>query len=170
MYIYFGEPWGFENDFIEEVKECVWSMHILTTLSPDGFSRVFFWSYWDTIGGQVATIVQKGLSFKISFWTHQQNLQCPYTKTKQVVNFNHFHPINLCNFTYKIISKILTWRLKKLFPWIIFPKQSAFVEGRWITENTVVTQKILHKVRKLKGRNGLMLLKLDKKNAFNRMK
>lgn len=43
------------------------------------------------------------------------------------------------------------------------------MEGRWIAENTVLAQELVHKLRKHKGKNGLMLLKLDLKKDFNRL-
>lgn len=54
------------------------------------------------------------------------------------LNFDHFKPISLCNFFYKIIAKILTSKLNPLLNTIISFFQDAFVEGRWIAENTVI--------------------------------
>lgn len=58
-------------------------------------------------------------------------------------------------------------RLRLLLPKIISPNQGAFVNGRWIAENTVVAQELVHKVRRHKGKQGLMLLKIDIKRAFD---
>lgn len=43
------------------------------------------------------------------------------------------------------------------------------MRGRWIAENTVIAQEIVHKIRKHKGKKGLMLMKMDKKKAYDRM-
>lgn len=38
-----------------------------------------------------------------------------------------FRSISLCNSFYKIISKVVTWRLLRILPLIISPQQSGFV-------------------------------------------
>lgn len=64
-------------------------------------------------------------------------------KTKNASSFNHFRPISLCNLAYKIVSKIIANRLRKVIGKIIAPNQGAFVEGRWIAENNVVAQELV---------------------------
>lgn len=39
--------------------------------------------------------------------------------------------------------------------------------GRWIGENSVLAHELVHKVRSHRGKNGLMLLKIDMKKAFD---
>lgn len=52
---------------------------------------------------------------------------------------------------------------------LISPCQSAFMQGRWILENQVVVQEMLHsfKTRKLRAR--LMAIKLDLHKASDRV-
>ena len=66
---------------------------------------------------------------------------------------NHFKPISLCNTVYKITSKLLVSKLQSVLPSMISPCQSAFIPGRWIAENQLIVQEILHsfKRRKVKG-------------------
>lgn len=45
--------------------------------------------------------------------------------------------------------------------------QGAFIEDRWIAENIVTAQKVLQKVKKHRGRNGLMMVKVDLKKAYD---
>lgn len=90
-------------------------------------------------------------------------------KTKHPFNFNHYRPISLCNFAYNIISKILIERMKKLMGMIVSPNQEAFVEGHSIAENMIIAQEIVHKIKKHKNKNGLMLIKVDLKKAYDRL-
>jgi hypothetical protein len=72
---------------------------------------------------------------------------------------------------YKLISKVLANRLKKILPEIISPNQSAFIPGRLITDNILVAFEALHTMdRKMKGREGFMALKLDMSKAYDRKK
>lgn len=91
-------------------------------------------------------------------------------KLKHSTEFSHFKPISLYSFIYKIIFKIITSRLKVLIPKLISPNQGVFVEGRWIEDNTMLAQELVHKIKKHKGNNDLMIAKIDLKKAFDRIK
>ena len=56
-------------------------------------------------------------------------------KVKSPRKVSEFQPISLYNFIYKIISKVITNRLKKILPSIISETQSAFIPGRIISDN-----------------------------------
>ena len=79
-------------------------------------------------------------------------------------------PIALCNVIYKIVSKVVANRLKRVLHHIISESQSAFILGRLITDNIMVSFKIMHYLkRKSSGKEGFMALKLDMSKAYDRM-
>ena len=66
-------------------------------------------------------------------------------------------------------SKILVNRLRPLLSKIVSPVQSAFIPGRSIHENILLTHEIMHKFRKIKGQQAWVALKLDMKKAYDRL-
>ena len=82
-------------------------------------------------------------------------------------NFNQFRPISLCNFYYKVIAKILVNKLRPLLSQIIDSSQSAFVPNRWIIENVVLAQEVVHSFKQRKRKKGFMGLKLNFHKAYD---
>ena len=69
---------------------------------------------------------------------------------------------------YKIYSKVLANRLKKLLPSIIIEHQLAFTKGRLISDNILVAFETLHSIQNYKlGTHGYMILKLDMSKAYD---
>lgn len=81
-----------------------------------------------------------------------------------------FHPIALCNVLYKLISKVIANRLKKLLPNIVFEFHPTFVRCRLITDNVLVAFEILHHMMcKHKGQIGEVTLKVDINKAYDQV-
>ena len=83
---------------------------------------------------------------------------------------SHFRPISLCNVIYKTISKILVNTLKPFMDNLISPFQNAFIKGRNISDNILISHKIMDILRKKKGRKySFGALKIDMKKAYDRV-
>ena len=77
-----------------------------------------------------------------------------------------FRPISLTSL-YKIISKVLATKLKKVLPTIINDSQMAFVVGRKILDAILIASEAIDEWS-LKGRKGV-LLKLDLDKACDKV-
>lgn len=80
----------------------------------------------------------------------------------------------LCYFGYKIISKVLTNRLKTYLAELITPYQSAFVAGKRIQYNILITHKMFHFLKKRRRGSGIprqteFALKIDMQKAYDRV-
>ena len=91
-------------------------------------------------------------------------------KVANPVRLQEFRPISLCTVIYKIISKVLSNRLKPLLPNLILQKQSSFVGGRNITDNVIIAQEVIHSMRSKKDVEGWMAIKVDLEKAYDRLR
>ena len=90
-------------------------------------------------------------------------------KTGGADTVNKFRPISLCNFSFKVITRIITSPIRGLLENMISPFQSAFVPGRWIAENTILAREVMHKMKSMKGKGGLVGIKIDMSKAYDRI-
>lgn len=82
---------------------------------------------------------------------------------------SEFRPISSRNVVYRIITKVISNRLKPILAQIISPTHSAFLPNRLITDNIIISYECLHKIRHCKRKNGQVALKLDISKAYDRI-
>lgn len=68
---------------------------------------------------------------------------------KRMADYRH---IALCNVFFKIISKLLALRLKPLLHIIVLENQSAFILGRAIADNILLTHEVLQFLKTSKAK------------------
>lgn len=153
-----------------EIRVAVFQLGSVKAPGPDGYPGFFYHPYWAAIGSDVCSVVWSFFTngFMPPEWNHTNLVLI--LKVKAPETLSHFRPISLCNFTLKIITKILANRLKRVLCKLISPNQSAFVPGRMIQDNILVAHEAFHflKMQK-KGKQSHMVVKLDFNKAYDRV-
>ena len=153
-----------------EVKLVLFAMHPDKASEPDGMTALFYQKFWNIVKEDLTLMVNKFFfEENIANGLNDTNI-CLIPKTTKPNDMVQFRHISLCNVSYKIISKVLCQRLKKVLPGLILETQSAFVTGRQISDNIMIAQEMFHVLRtKPSGRNNRMTIKTDMSKAYDRM-
>ena len=158
-------------DFMaEEVWNALKQMHPTKAPGLDGMSPIFFKHYWNIVGPEVVNCVLSSLNSGRMPCCLNETYICHIPKVKSPPKMTDFRPISLCNVVYKLISKVLANRLKRVLDVVIDESQSAFVPGRLIIDNVIVAFETMHCIdQRKKGKEALMAVKLDMSKAYNRV-
>ena len=123
-------------------------MHPSKSFEPNGMSPFFFQKYWSIVGPDVTLAILLVLNSRHIL--HKMN----YTHIGLIPKKNDpkqmldYRPISLGNLVPRVLSKVIANRLKHILPNVISDAQSAFVSGRFITDNTIVAYELSHRMRK----------------------
>lgn len=153
-----------------EVKKALFCMHPDKSTGPDGYSPGFYQKFWGIISGDLVNMVQEFFTQgNLSDYMGDTNIAL-VPKTRNPVTMRDLRPISLRNMAYKVISKVLSNILKPMLNMLISENQSAFIPGRLITDNIMISYEVMHFMnRKTQGRLGWMALKLDMSKAYDRV-
>ena len=113
-------------------------------LGPDGFTTRFFSTCWSTIKANLLRMVRKSQRCSKLGGNTNSAFLALIPKEKGANNFSRFRPISLCNTGYKLVTKIIANRLKKILPAIIPENQGGFIKGKKILDNLVLVQEAIH--------------------------
>lgn len=139
------------------------------SLGPYGFSLDFYQHFWGEIGQELAQFVincangagfLEGMNDAIIILIQKKTI--PLT-------MGNLKPIVLCNVTYKIVSKKLANRMKRVLEGAISTMQSAFNPDRWITDNVLVASELIHYLNRKRCGRDECALKLDIAKAYDKM-
>ncbi|PWA52601.1 hypothetical protein CTI12_AA454830 [Artemisia annua] len=90
---------------------------------------------------------------------------CLIPKKDQREKWTDYRPISLINCVYKLLSKVLANRIRKVLPEVVEENQCAFVEGCFILDGVMIVSELISDL-KLNRSMGL-ILKLDFAKGFD---
>uniref|UniRef100_A0A803PVR0 Reverse transcriptase domain-containing protein n=1 Tax=Cannabis sativa TaxID=3483 RepID=A0A803PVR0_CANSA len=154
----------------EEVRNALFQMHPDKAPGPDGMTPGFYQRCWNTVGADIIKLVRDFFSNGELPQGLNDTHMVLIPKVKNPTTMSDLRPISLCNVLYKILSKVLANRLKVILPQLISDNQSAFVPGRLITDNIMISYEVMHYLkRKRRGKEGYMAVSLDFSKAYDRV-
>jgi len=151
----------------EELKEVLGSFQKDKSPGPDGWTIEFFLDLFEFLGSDLLAVIEDSrVSGRIPA-SFNSTFIALIPKSDNAESLNEYRPISLCNCIYKIISKVLARRMKRILSNNISAEQFGFLEGRQIHEAIGVAQEGLHslKSKKLKG----AILKIDLSKAYDKV-
>ena len=166
--IYLNEIGYEEATKLEEVfsEEEIWTavsrLNSDKSPRPDGFPLAFCWDF----------VKNEVLGFFKEFYEHSRffkNLNATFLvliPKKQIVeDFKDLRPISLMGGLYKILTKVLASRIKKVMDKVIFKSQNAFVEGRQIRDAVLIANEIVDST--LRRKKCDLVFKLDIEKSYD---
>ncbi|WMV46336.1 hypothetical protein MTR67_039721 [Solanum verrucosum] len=157
-----------EEQFSEkEIMDCVMACARDKAPGPDGYTMAFFIACWDVVNKEVVAAVQN--FHAQSFFEKSFNATFIALIPKKIgaKELKDFRPISLIGSIYKILSKILTERLKKVVSKLVDAQQLAFIKGRQIMDAILIANECVD-VRKI-SKVPEILRKLDIEKAYDHL-
>ena len=148
-----------------EIKKAVWGCGSSKSPGPDDFNFSFIKKFWDIIGKDIIHAVEHFYKFgNISKGCNASFISL-VPKLGNPITLDGYRPISLVGCIYKVISKILSNRVKKVLPKIIDGSQSAFISGRGLMDNILVANETVEDIKR-KKKCGLVI-KIDYEKAYD---
>ena len=139
----------------EQVKEAVWMCEGSKSPSPDGFNFNFIKHNWEALKHDILAAVQ---SFQVAGNIPRgcnASFIALVPKVRDPSKLDEYRPISLVGSIYKIISKVLSCRMKKVLLLVIDECQSAFLKDIGLLDSVVVANEVVEELRRC-GKKGSM--------------
>ena len=153
-----GNPITYEEvwDVIKEMKD--------SSPGSNGLSILFFKKFFHLFGNDFIEILND--SEDILPDTFNETLIKLIMKNKEIVKTNNdLRPISLTNFEYRIYTKVLANRLRKVCPMLFLDYQTCSVNGRRINDGLNLIKDIIYDSN-LENKE-LYLVSIDQRKAFD---
>jgi hypothetical protein len=136
----------------DEVQTTLFMMHPNKAPGSDGFTVGFFQKHWQLIKEDVSKVVLNFLNGDEMPDSVNNSVLAFIPKLKNPQDLTNFRPIALCNVLYKICSKRIANKLRRLIDAVISEEQSTFILGQLIIDNLLIAYESIHYLKKEEGK------------------
>jgi exonuclease III len=133
----------------------------------DGLSYEFYRHFWTLLGGDLVDVFNSSLTNGLLSFSQRTGVITLLHKKDDRFDTKNWRPISLLCTDYKILSKVLTNRLKPVISSVISNVQSCGVPGRFSGESVRMLQDIVDHANF--SNIGAAILSLDQEKAFDRV-
>lgn len=153
-----------EIEVLEALKSCAPDK----APGPDGFTMAFFQKNWDTLKMDIMAALNHFHQSCHMVRACNATFIALIPKKNGAMELRDYRPISLTGIVYKLVSKILAERLKKVIDKLVSGEQNAFIKNRHITDASLIASEVLD-WRMKSGKPGV-LCKLDIEKAFDQLR
>ncbi|KAK1415652.1 hypothetical protein QVD17_31437 [Tagetes erecta] len=149
----------------KKIKDAIWDCGGDKSPGPDGFNFNFIKRFWDLMEADLLEIFRfYHAGGDISIGCNASFIALiPKVADPNIIP--DYRPISLVGCLYKIYSKTLANRLKKVIPYVVGVEQSAFLAGRSILECPLIVNEVLSWAKRRKEK--LLMFKVDFEKAYD---
>ncbi|GJX36121.1 RNA-directed DNA polymerase, eukaryota, reverse transcriptase zinc-binding domain protein [Tanacetum coccineum] len=155
-----------EDISYKEIKDALFDIGDNKAPGLDGYSSIFFKKAWKVIGDDFCKAVKEFFNYGKLLKDLNSTVISLIPKSQNPLKVTDYRPIACCNVVYKCISKVITGRIKKVLGKLVNINQSAFVAGRQIQDNILLTQELLKGYNR-KGGPSRVACKIDIQKAYD---
>ena len=132
----------------------------------DGYTAEFYKQFFSLLGQDLVNSFNAAFDIgEMSVSQRRGVITLLPKEDSNLLLLSNWRPITLLNTDYKIASKVIAKRIKRVLPSIIHPDQTGFMKGRYIGQNIRLINDIIQQteLQKIPG----ILLFLDFQKAFD---
>jgi len=133
----------------------------------DGFGASFFQKHWPITANDITNCIFNFFKDGKILKEIKHTLIGLIAKVDSPTMTSQFRPTSLCNNLYKIISKILVNRMHPILDCILTASKVPLFQNEQFM--ILVAHEIMNKFNNVKGKQAYIALKLDMKNAYDRL-
>ena len=151
-----------------EVKVALFQMKKNKSPGLDGLTVEFYQTYWNIICSDILEVYNRCLkNNRLCNTMNSALIRLIYKNSGDRCELKNWRPISLLTVDYKILSKVITNRLKLVMPLLIGEEQTCGVVGRKIQDNLMVLRDVIDYVN-LENLEAA-LISIDQEKAFDRI-
>ncbi|CAI9288727.1 unnamed protein product [Lactuca saligna] len=150
----------------DEIKAALFDIEDDKAPGPDGYSAKFFKSMWTIIGEDFCLAVKEFFANGKILKEINSTVIALVPKVNSPGKVSDFRPISCCSVIYKCISKIIVGRVRNHLGSIVADNQSAFIPGKSITDNILLSQELVRGYHRDRGYSRCAL-KVDIQKAYD---